>query len=1129
MQTKPDKLYKSGISLVLALASFASATAVAAAPSPVRVQTLRCEYRENPEGIDETCPRLSWQLGAGAGAIPRGVAQTAFQVLVASSAGALALGTGDLWDSGWVASDRSIHIEYAGAPLASRQLCFWKVRVRDERGRESAWSAPARWSMGLLAPSDWSAQWIGTGEIENGNSSENKNHALTGCSWIGFSGAGAGAPKGVNDAPGERAYRRVFELPAGRAIASATLHAAADNSFVCHINGAEAARDSSWKIARARDVSAFLRAGKNTLAFLVTNQGAAPNPAGLAATLEIIFAGAPAGAGADNNNDSKLVIGTGGEWKCFAGETPNWQTPAFDDSAWPSARVLGKTGIAPWGEIAAGDGEFRVLPARHARAEFEVPPAKKIIRATLYASGLGLSEFYMNGEKIGDHVLSPGLTHYTKRAFYVTHDVTAKIRAGKNALAAWLGNGRHHAPRTVEPAKTLDYGHPKLVAQLEIEYNDGTRDTIATGARWRITDQGPITANNEYDGETYDARRELTGWASPGYDDSAWRPAALVAPPGGVLSAQMAEPIRVTQNIRPIAITEPEPGAYIFDMGQNMVGWTRLAVRGSAGTIITMRHAETLRPDGTLYMDNIRGAKVTGRYLLKGAGAETYEPRFTYYGFRYVEVTGLPEKPTLDTLLGRVVHDDIAGAGEFETSSPVINKTYANIRWGTRGNYRSMPTDCPQRDERQGWLGDRSEECKGESYLFDIAALYTKWLQDMRDAQRADGSIPDVCPPYWPLYNDNVTWPSTSIIAPDALHTYYGDTRVIARNYEAMSRWMRHMAQYIKNGIMSKDNYGDWCVPPEDQKLIHSKDPARVTARPLLATAYYYHCLKLMARHAIILNKTADAGEYNAGAEVTRNAFNKKYHNAGKGIYDNGTQTSSVLPLAFGLVPAGTGARERVFNNLVSKITNETRGHIGTGLVGGQWLNRVLAAGGRPDISLGFATQTDYPSWGYMAEKGATTIWELWNGDTADPAMNSGNHVMLVGDLVIWLYETLAGIAPDPAVPGFKHIIMSPVPLPGLTFVHATHNSPYGLIESEWETAGAGKTKSFNWRVAIPANTTATLRIPSAGAGSDEVLKKITESDAPLSSSPHIKIIGAGAGGVTVKIPSGKYDFQARQ
>jgi alpha-L-rhamnosidase len=756
---------------------------------------------------------------------------------------------------------------------------------------------------------------------------------------------------------------------------------------------------------------------------------------------------------------------------------------------------------------------------------------------------LGLSELYLNGRKVGDHVLSPGTTEYPKRLFYVTHDVTDQIKNGANAIGVVLGNGRYYSMRSRVYAGMPHYGYPKLLLQLRIEHTDGSVTQIISDESWKLSTDGPILANNEYDGEEYDARKEFAGWSEPGFDDSAWQAAELAEVPEGEVVAQMIEPIRVIETIKPVKVTEPQPGVFIFDMGQNMVGWCRLTVNGPAATAVSLRHAETLKPDGTLYLANIRGARVTDVYTLRGSqesrvtsrggpegpasslaldsrpsthdSVETWEPRFTYHGFRYVEVTGFPGKPTLESLEGRVVHDDLEVVGRFACSNELVNQIYKNVVWGVRGNYRSVPTDCPQRDERQGWLGDRSEESKGESYLFNIAALYSKWLQDMEDSQRDTGSVPDVCPAHWPIYSDNVTWPSTTVISPNMLRRQYADDAIIARHYASAKKWIDYMLTFVKDGIIDRDSYGDWCVPPEDPTFIHSKDPARITSKALLATSYLYHDLRLMERYATMLGKSEDAKRFADLADEFKQAFNAKFLNRDKGQYDNGTQTSCVLPLYFGLVPEDVEAS--VFNHLVDKIDNGTHGHIGTGLIGGQFLNQVLSNHGRADLSYTIASQSDYPSWGYMVSQNATTIWELWNGNTADPSMNSHNHVMLVGDLVVWLYEYLAGIAPDDAQPGFKHIVMRPHPVGDLEFVKASFRSPYGLVRSEWHKTGA----AFDWQIEVPPNTTATIDVPATTAD------RVTEGGKPASEADGVEFLRTENGCAVFRVGSGNYRFKS--
>ncbi len=1011
------------------------------------VGDLRCEHLQNPLGVDVWPPRLSWVITSP----DHNVQQSACEILAASTADKLQPGLADLWDSGKMSRNASVLIPYAGKSLESLTQCFWKVRVWDAAGQVSAWSEPAKWTMGMLHPADWHAQWIGLDGVAGTN-------FLAGTSWI-WSPERVTAPVTTTET---NYFRRLVTIPPGRTIKSAVFEYTGDNECRGWLDQFDLGARNNYKTVKWNKISSRLDAG-HTYLFGLTGRCARNNgAAGVIGLLTIEF-----------TEGSPLVIPTDDQWRTSPNFVAGWNTPNFDDSHWPAARVLGPAGLAPWGNPHVP--EDRRLPARYLRKDFAAD--KPVARAVVSFCGLGLSELWLNGRKVGDAVLSPAFAQYDQRAYYVTYDLTAAMRRGSNTLGVILGNGRYYADRSKVYAGTVDFGFPKLLLNLRIEYADGTVSEIVSDASWQLSTAGPILANNDYDGEDYDARREFPGWSRPGFataSPSVWEPAQIVAAPAGVLSAQLMEPIRVTATLPPVSVNEIQPGVYIYDLGQNIAGWCRLHVTGPAGTQVTLRHAETLRADGSLYRANLRGAEATDTYTLRGGGPETWEPRFVTHGFRYVELTGYPGKPDLHSLEGRVVNDDLPTAGHFLCSNDLLNHIYTNIVWGTRGNYRSMPSDCPQRDERQGWLGDRSEECKGEAYLFDIMPLYAKWRQDMADAQRPNGVIPDIAPAYWPIYSDNVTWPSSAIIIPSALQRYYGDASVLARHYAGATAWMEHMLAQADNYILSRDNYGDWCVPPEEATLIHSQDPARQTDKALLATAYFYYDLKLMAGYARHLGKAADAARWLDLAEHFKTAFNEKFLNRELGQYANGTQTSCVLPLAFGLVPDDVHAR--VFDHLVAKIEHDTDGHIGTGLIGGQYLNRVLSDNGRTDLAYTIASQKTYPSWGYMVEHGATTIWELWNGNTADPTMNSGNHVMLIGDLVVWLYEDLAGIAPDDAQPGFKHIIMRPMPVGDLTFVRASHQSPYGLISSEWRRTG----QNFDWQIQIPANTTATVCVPAA-------------------------------------------------
>ena len=406
------------------------------------------------------------------------------------------------------------------------------------------------------------------------------------------------------------------------------------------------------------------------------------------------------------------------------------------------------------------------------------------------------------------------------------------------------------------PTNTRDFGFPRLILQLEIDYDDGSQATVVSDASWRITDQGPIRNNNDYDGEDYDARMELGAWKTVGYDAASWQAAELVeAPQGALQSAALMQPMRITGFRKPEKLTQPKPGMWVFDMGQNMVGRCSLKVEGPAGAEVKMHFAENIYPDGTLDFRNLRDALCTDTYILKGDGVETYQPSFTYHGFRYVEVTGFPGTPALDTLQGEIINTDMPFSGDFTCSNETVNQLLKNARWGIRGNYLSIPTDCPQRDERQGWQGDRGGEQLGEAYLFENILLYEKWMGDVCDSQTEEGNLSDVCPNFWPLYNANITWPSSFIIIPGNIYRHYGDLRAIERNYPVMVKWINFMSTFLEDNIIAKDNYGDWCCPPESKELIHSKQSWRKTPKEVLASSYYYHDCMLLAEYANLLAK----------------------------------------------------------------------------------------------------------------------------------------------------------------------------------------------------------------------------------------------------------------------------------
>ncbi|PRY55590.1 alpha-L-rhamnosidase [Arcticibacter pallidicorallinus] len=829
-------------------------------------------------------------------------------------------------------------------------------------------------------------------------------------------------------------------------------------------------------------------------------------------------------SGKKNSDESQHVVYSGKQlkskdkayWKVIVwtndGSTSSsgisrWSMGLLNPVDW-RGRWIGLDRAFKWDD----EGQWSRLSARYFRKEFD---AKKTIKsASVYIMGMGMYELYINGAAIGNQVLAPVPTDYTKGVKYNVFDVTDCLKSGLNTIGTVLGNGRFYTMRqSYKPYKIKTFGYPKMLLNLELTYTDGTTETITTDDTWKVTADGPIRSNNEYDGEEYDATKEMPGWNRTGFDDTKWLKAEYVQEPGGMYEAQMTPNMRIMSTLKPVSIKYLKPGVYIMDMGQNMAGWIKMRVKGKRGTAVSLRFAETLQKDGELFLENMRDAKVNDLYILKGEGVETWQPSFVYHGFRYVEIKGYPGTPKVEDFEGEVIYDEMKTVGSFETSDRTINQVYNNAYWGILGNYKGMPVDCPQRNERQPWLGDRKTGAYGESFIFNNGRLYAKWLDDIQQAQKADGSIPDVAPAFWRYYGDNTTWPGTYIAVADMLLHQYGDVRSVERHYESMKKWIVYMSErYMEKDLMTKDKYGDWCVPPESKEMIHSRDPKRQTDGVLIATATFYDLLRKMENFASIVNQAEDASRYKVLAERLKVAFNDKFLDKTTFQYGNNTVTANLLPLYYDMVPADVKAK--VFNNIEEKILVENKGHISTGVIGTQMLMRGLTENGRSDIAFKIATNRDYPSWGYMVENGATTIWELWNGNTASPKMNSQNHVMLLGDLVVWYYENLAGIkSADRSA--FKQMVMKPTLPEGLNYVKSSYYSAYGRVVSNW-TRNA---KSFNWDVEVPVNTTAVISIPAKSG------KDVKESGKSASGSKGVKFIKMEDGRAVFEIGSGQYKF----
>ena len=757
----------------------------------------------------------------------------------------------------------------------------------------------------------------------------------------------------------------------------------------------------------------------------------------------------------------------------------------------------------------SNDAEKRRLPARYLRREFVAE--KKVRRAMAYVCGLGCFDLHINGGKVGDHVMDPVLTEYHKRASYVAFDVTQNIVKGNNAVGVLLGNGRFFAPRLTNPAPYKDYGAPMLIAQFEVEYEDGTRARWLSDGQWRATSDGPIVANNEYDGEEYDARKEMPGWDTAGFDDSKWREAGVVDGPKGKLVAQVMDPNRVVDVLKPVSLAEPKPGVWIVDFGQAFYGQVRIKLSGQAGTKVSMTAAYSLKSDGTLKTADNRNANCSDVYILKGQGEETWCPVLKGQGLRRIQITGWPGKPSATQFEGLVVSTDMANVGGFECSNPLISRIHRNIFWGARMYKRhGVPLD-PDRDERQGWLGDPAKDAESDAFNFNVAAFYAKWLGDIRLDQRADGSIGDISPNFWD-WGNGVLWPSVVTIIPEWLYDFYGDRRALEDNYEAIKKWMVfHQNRLEPDFTVSQDSYGDWC---DASTMDQGGKAMGNTAMPLLSTAYFFNNCRVSARLAQLLGKPEDQKRFAELGEKVKDGFNRKFLDPASGTYAGDTQCAYVLALKFGLVPPQL--RDAVVARLIDNILVKNTGHLTVGLIGMQWLMQTLTEIGRPDVGYTIATQTTRPSWGYMMSKDATTIWERWDCDTQGAGMNSEALLILSGNLDAWFYQTLAGINYDPEQPGFKRIIIRPRPLGDLTWVKARHDCLFGRIASNWKL----ENDQLTMDVTIPANTTATVYVPAKDAAA------VTESGKPANRADGIRFLRMESGAAVYEAGSGQYHFK---
>ncbi|HTN68017.1 MAG TPA: glycoside hydrolase family 78 protein [Dysgonamonadaceae bacterium] len=744
------------------------------------------------------------------------------------------------------------------------------------------------------------------------------------------------------------------------------------------------------------------------------------------------------------------------------GKVSTWSEPAF----WETGILRPELWTASWITLPNEVNTKNSKPAHYYRNEFSVN--KKVSMARVYVTSLGLYELYLNGKKVGDELFTPGWTSYNKRLQYQTYDVTSMLKE-ENAIGAIVGDGWFRG--TI--ARDLCYGDKlALLLQLQIFYADGTSEIITTDKSWK-TNVGAILESDIFNGEVYDARLEKTGWSNTGFDEGKWENAAVLDHSKDVLIAQKGVPVKAIEELKPQKIITTPKGETVFDMGQNMVGWVRLKVKGEKGDSITLKFAEVLDKDGNFYMENLRAAKCTDVYILKGEGEEIWEPKFTFHGFQFVKLEGLTKAPKLDQITGVVIHSDMNSTGSFSCSDSMINQLQHNIQWGQKGNFLDVPTDCPQRDERLGWTGDAQVFAPTATFNFDVAAFYTKWLKDLAVDQLADGKVPDVIPDVRNGRGGSTAWSDAALIVPWTMYLTYGDKRILEEQYASMKGWMEYMTGRAgDNYLWTNDgHYGDWLAFASNR----SDYTGATTEKDLIATAYYKYSSGLLAEIAEILGKDADAEKYATLSDNIKKAFIQEFVTPAGRLVSN-TQTAYSLAIAFNLLP------KDLVPSAAKYLADDVRkmGHLTTGFVGTPLLCKTLSNQGYEDLAFMLLNRKEYPSWLYPVTQGATTIWERWDGQKPDgtfqnPGMNSFNHYAY-GAIGEWLYTYVAGIKIDEQNPGYKHFFLNPHPGGGLTNASAEFNSMYGKIKSAWKI----KAGNFVYDVEVPANTTATVILPNS-------------------------------------------------
>ncbi len=1064
---------------------------------------LRVNSLDSPLGIDDATPNFSWELRDGA----RGARQTAYQVLVASKADLLVDGKTDVWNSGKVETGQSLNVRYAGPALTPSTRYWWRVKLWGP-GRTYPESAGDWFETGLMHPDAWKAQWIGYETPEEAA----VRHAPA--AWIE-----SPDPQVKTTAEGgETRVEYRVQVNLEKPVKRATLYATGQDTVAAWVNGKQALvaapfpawRQMPWKKFVKADVTGDVMAGANVLAVETVRYTGTKNEAPpMMATLVVEYSDGSMGTFASQPG-----------WKSFAGAPKRWEERDYNDAVWRAAELW----TAAAGSRQPPPGHPWIPDSVKAlRHSFAV--SKPVKSARLYATALGAYEMFLNGKRVSEDVLAPGWSDYREHVMYQAYDVTKLVANGSNAMGALLAPGWYETPlEWFQQPNNYGATPPALRAQLRIEHTDGSVDWVTTDASWRAK-TSHILSSELYDGETEDGRLRAGTVAafSAGATPKEWRAVHLIEPKPVKIEAQEYQPIRVERELAAKAMNEPKPGVYVFDFGQNLAGVEKLRVSGPKGADVQVRFAEILNDDGTLYTDNLRTAKATDHFILAGEGVEEFVPQFTFHGFRYAEVTGLATAPDKDALTALVTHTNAPFAAQLKTGSAMVDQLWSNIVWGQRSNFVGIPTDCPQRDERLGWMADAQVFWRTASYNMDLTAFTRKFGGDMRGTQ-AGSAMYGIYSPGTARENMGFGpgWSDAGVIIPWTSWLQTGDARVVEENWDAMTKYVDAIAAANPDGLWAKQpgiGFGDWLSPEgkTDQVLIATSSWAydvtllRQMAHATVRTAAEkkYGDLFEKIRAAFVKKFVHDDG-FVAGADRKPTEFGERNHPPAGNAED--TQTGYVVALHMNLLPEGL--RAAAAQKLVDKI-QANHGLLGTGFLGTPYLLEELTKTGHADVAYQLLLNTQYPSWGYLIEHGATTTWERWNGDQmkADPSMNSYNHYAY-GAVADWIYRYAAGVDATPLDAGFHTVVLHPVFDARMGSVDFTYPSSYGVIHSAWTVTAS----TADWKVTIPANTTGWLAVDNAGGA------KYTVDGVALTSSKMAKAMTRGGEG-GFELEPGSYHF----